>query len=156
MRGRLEEIAEDGEVKAKVKKLTCFCGIDTLTAVSIVSEVGDFMRFSRAWDFANFVGLSVGEHSSGCRERRLGITKSGNCYLRRLFAESVKSIKRTNVRFKKSKRLLDRQKGNDPKVIAYADRCRYRLKHKMMSLENRGKSANVASTAAARELACFV
>ena len=63
--GRLEEIPEYGEVKAKVKKLTCFCGIDTLTAVSIVSEVGDFMRFSRAWDFANFVGLSVGEHSSG-------------------------------------------------------------------------------------------
>ena len=63
--GRLDEIAEYGEVKAKVKKLTCFCGIDTLTAVSIVSEVGDFMRFSRAWDFDNFVGLSVGEHSSG-------------------------------------------------------------------------------------------
>ena len=153
---RLEEIAKDEEVEAKVKKLICFCGIDTLTAVSIVSEVGDFMRFARAWDFANFVGLSVGERSSGGKERHLGITKSGNCYLRRLFTESAKSIKKTNVKFKKSKRLLDRQKGNDPKVIAYADKCRYRLKHKMMNLENRGKASNVASTAAARELACFV
>lgn len=153
---RLEEIAKDEEVEAKVKKLICFCGIDTLTAVSIVSEVGDFMRFARAWDFANFVGLSVGEHSSGGNEKHLGITKSGNCYLRRLFTESAKSIKKTNVKFKKSKRLLDRQKGNDPKIIAYADKCRYRLKHKMMNLENRGKASNVASTAAARELACFV
>ena len=153
---RLEEIAKDEEVEAKVKKLICFCGIDTLTAVSIVSEVGDFMRFARAWDFANFVGLSVGEHSSGGNEKHLGITKSGNCYLRRLFTESAKSIKKTNVKFKKSKRLLDRQKGNDPKVIAYADKCRYRLKHKMMNLESRGKASNVASTAAARELACFV
>ena len=153
---RLEEIAKDEEVEAKVKKLICFCGIDTMTAVSIVSEVGDFMRFARAWDFANFVGLSVGEHSSGGNEKHLGITKSGNCYLRRLFTESAKSIKKTNVKFKKSKRLLDRQKGNDPKVIAYADKCRYRLKHKMMNLENRGKASNVASTAAARELACFV
>ena len=153
---RLEEIAKDEEVEVKVKKLICFCGIDTLTAVSIVSEVGDFMRFARAWDFANFVGLSVGERSSGGKERHLGITKSGNCYLRRLFMESAKSIKKTNVKFKKSKRLLDRQKGNDPKIIAYADKCRYRLKHKMMNLENRGKASNVASTAAARELACFV
>ena len=70
--------------------------------------------------------------------------------------ESAKSIKKTNVKFKKSKRLLDRQKGNAPKIIAYADKCRYRLKHKMMNLENRGKASNVASTAAARELACFV
>ena len=153
---RLEEIAKDEEVEAKIKKLICFCGIDTLTAVSIVSEVGDFMRFARAWDFANFVGLSVGEHSSGGNEKHLGITKSGNCYLRRLFTESAKSIKKTNVKFKKSKRLLDRQKGNAPKIIAYADKCRYRLKHKMMNLENRGKASNVASTAAARELACFV
>ena len=153
---RLDEIADDEEVGAKVKKLICFCGIDTLTAVSIVSEVGDFMRFGRAWDFSNFVGLTVGEDSSGQREKKLGITKSGNCYLRRLFTESAKSIKRTNVKFSKSKRLLARQEGNDPKVIAYADKCRYRLKHKMLNLENRGKAANVASTAAARELACFV
>mgnify|MGYP002622115716 CR=1 FL=1 len=153
---RLEEISMDEEVAPKVKKLVCFSGIDTLSAVSIVSEVGDFMRFARAWDSANFVGLSVGEHSSGCKERRLGITKSGNCYLRRLFTESAKSIKRTGVRFKKSRRVLKRQEGNDPDVIAYADKCRYRLKHKMMRLESRGKHANVASTAAARELACFV
>ena len=153
---RLEETACDEEVGTKVKKLVCFCGIDTLTAVSIVSEVGDFSRFARAWDFANFVGLSVGEHSSGQKERHLGITKSGNCYLRRLLTESAKSIKKTSVRFRKSKKLLKRQEGNDPAVIAYADKCRYRLRHKMMSLENRGKPANVASTAAARELACFV
>ena len=153
---RLEEISMDEDVAPKVRKLVCFSGIDTLTAVSIVSEVGDFMRFARAWDFANFVGLSIGEHSSGGKERHLGITKSGNCYLRRLFTESAKSIKRTSVRFNKSKNLLKRQEGNDSNVIAYADKCRYRLRHKMMSLENRGKHANVASTAAARELACFV
>ena len=70
--------------------------------------------------------------------------------------ESAKSLKKTSMKSKKSKRLIDRQQGNDSRVIAYADKCRYRLKYKMMSLENRGKAANVASTAAARELACFV
>lgn len=153
---RLAEIAKDDEVAPKVKKLICFSGIDILTAVSIVSEVGDFNRFARAWDFSNFVGLTVGEHSSGKTERRTGITKSGNKYLRRLFTESAKSIKKTAIKFKKSKRLRSRQEGNDPNVIAYADKCRYRLRHRMLDLENRGKAPNVASTAAARELACFV
>lgn len=153
---RLEEIAGDGEVKEKVEKLVCFCGIDTLTAISIVSEVGDFSRFSRAWDFSNFVGLTVGERSSGCRERHTGITKSGNVYLRKLLTESAKSIKRSNARGEKSKRLRMRQEGQRPEVIAYADKCRLRLKRKMQHLEMKGKAANVASTAGARELACFV
>ena len=108
------------------------------------------------WDFSNFVGLTVGEDSSGQREKKLGITKSGNRYLRRLFTESAKSIKKTNPRGEKSKRLIKRQEGQDPKVIAYADKCRMRLRNKMFRLEMRGKLPNVASTAAARELACFV
>ena len=153
---RLEEIACDDAIAEKVKKLLCFCGIDTVSAVSIVSEVGDFNRFARAWDFSNFIGLTVGENSSGDRFGRLGITKSGNSYLRSLLTECVKSIKRSNTKGKKSHRLKTRQEGNDPKVIEYADKCRYRLKSKMLHLESKGKHTNVASTAVAREMACFI
>ena len=153
---RLDEICEDEEVKTKVSKLVCFCGIDRLSAISIVSEVGDFMRFGKAWHFSNFVGLTVGEDSSGGREKMLGIMKAGNVYLRRLLIESVKSIKRSNPRGEKSRRLLERQEGNSPEIIAYADKCRYRLKKRLFHLESRGKHANVATTAAARELACFI
>lgn len=87
---------------------------------------------------------------------KLGITKVGNCYLRRLLTESAKSIKKSCPQAKKSKRLEDRQKGKDPLVIAYADKCRIRIKNKIKHLEDRGKNANVATTAAARELACFI
>ena len=152
----LEEIADDSTVRSNVCKLKCICGIDTLTAVSIVTEVGDFDRFGRAWDFTNYVGLTIGESSSGGHEKKLGITKSGNRYLRRLLTESAKSIKRSNCRGEKSKRLLERQQGQDARVIAYADKCKARLKSKIKRLEMRGKACNVASTAAARELACFV
>lgn len=153
---RLEEIADDSTVRSNVCKLKCICGIDTLTAVSIVTEVCDFDRFGRAWDFTNYVGLTIGESSSGGHEKKLGITKSGNRYLRRLLTESAKSIKRSNCRGEKSKRLLERQQGQDARVIAYADKCKARLKSKIKRLEMRGKACNVASTAAARELACFV
>ena len=45
----------------------------------------------------------------------------------------------------------------NPEIIAYADKCRQKIKHRMTNLEIRnGKNANVATTAGARELACFV
>jgi len=153
---RLKEIAQEKVVKEKVDKLVCFSGIETLTAVTIVSTVGDFNRFSSAYHFSKYLGLTCKEDSSGGRERRLGITKSGSKNLRRLLVESAKSIKKTNLKGKKSRRLLERQQGKDPLVVAYADKCRYRIRHKIAHLELRGKSANVATTAAARELACFI
>ena len=153
---RIEEIAKDSAIKEKVEKLVCFCGIETLTAVTIAAEIGDFNRFKKAYHFANYIGFGWAEDSSGKKEKVLGMSKCGNINIRRLLTESAKSIKKTNSRGKKSKRLIDRQKGKDPQVIAYADRCRYRLKNKMIHLECRGKHSNVSSTAAARELACFI
>lgn len=65
-------------------------------------------------------------------------------------------MKLSNPRGEKSKRLLDRQKLKDPAVIAYADKCWYRLKNKILHLKMKGKPTNVAATAAAREMACFI
>ena len=118
--------------------------------------MGDFHRFPTAQHFSSYLGLTPGEHSSGNSQHSLGITKAGNCYLRRLLIEAVKSIKRSNPRGEKSRRLIERQEGNSPEIIAYADKCRYRLKKKIVHLESRGKHANVATTAAAREFACFI
>lgn len=153
---RLKEIAEDKDVKEKVDKLVCFCGIETLSALVIVSKIGDFNRFTKAYHFSNYIGLTCGEDSSGQKEKHLGITKTGDKEIRRILTESAKSLKLSNPRGEKSKRLLDRQKLKDPAVIAYADKCRYRLKNKILHLEMKGKPANVAATAAAREMACFI
>ena len=76
--------------------------------------------------------------------------------MRWLLTECAKSLKKTNLRGEKSKRLLERQKGKDPNIVAYADKCRRRLRGKIAHLEMKGKNSNVATTAAARELACFV
>ena len=153
---RLKEIAEDKDVKDKVDKLVCFSGIETVAAVTIVSKVGDFNRFAKAYHFSNYLGLTCGENSSGQKEKHLGITKSGDRELRRLLTECAKSIKLTSPMGTKSKRIIERQKGKDPMVIAYADKCRRRLRIKIAYLERNGKSANVATTAAAREFACFI
>ena len=153
---RLEEISQDSAIKHKIDRLVCFSGIDTVTAVSIAAEIGNFDRFRRAFDFVKNLGLVPAEWSSGGSKNGLGITKAGNGYVRKLLIESAKSIKNTSPKGKKSKRLEERQKGMSTDVIAYADRCRYRLKSRMTHLEMKGKHPNVATVAAARELACFI
>ncbi|MGN1189675.1 MAG: IS110 family transposase [Candidatus Ornithospirochaeta sp.] len=152
----IEEIANSERYKDKVGKLVCFAGIQTHTALSMVCEVGDFTRFPTAEQFSSYLGLCPGQESSGKTVRYGGITKCGNSRLRLLLIEAVKGIKRSNPYSRKSKRLLLRQQGQSPAVIAYADKGSKRIKQKMTSLEKKGKAANVAATAGARELACFI
>ena len=49
-------------------------GIDTLTALALVAEIGDFKRFRTAEELMAFVGLVPSEHSSGERRRQGSIT----------------------------------------------------------------------------------
>jgi hypothetical protein len=70
--------------------------------------------------------------------------------------EAAQSYTRGAVGYK-SKNLKQRQNGNTPQVIAYADKANERLRRKFyrMTLKN-GSKRNVAATAIARELACFM
>ena len=140
----------------KVKKLSCMIGIRTHTALALIVETGDFSRFAKAGQYAAFLGLVPGEHSSSDDRNQLGITKAGNTHLRRLLTEAAQCYGRGRIGYK-SKQLKERQAGNSPKVIAYADKANERLRRKFyrMVLKN-NKRHNVAVAAIARELACFV
>ena len=153
---RIAELAGRDRYKEDVSKLSCFLGITTHTALSVIVETGDFRRFSNARQYAAYLGLVPGEHSSGDDKNRLGITKAGNRHLRMLLIESAQCYGRGNIGYK-SKALKARQEGNDPKVIAYADRASERLRRRYYKLVlSKGKRANVAKAAVARELACFI
>ena len=152
---KIEEFSKNERYAENVSKLRCFAGIDTHSAMVMVTEIGDYSRFPSAETFASYLGLTPGEHSSGKSAIRTGITKAGNAHCRRILCESANSLARSNP-YKKSKRLLSRQKGMDPDVIAYADRGTSRIKKKFFRLKENGKQTNVAKAACARELACFV
>jgi len=72
---QIDALAAEGWWAPLVAKLRCVRGIDTLTAVGVVCEIGDFGRFRRAEEFASFVGLVPSEHSSGDKRRAGSITK---------------------------------------------------------------------------------
>lgn len=152
---RIEELAAQEKYAEKVKKLGCFLGIQTHTALSLIVETGDFKRFAKGNIYAAYLGLAPGENSSGSKTKRTSLSKTGNSHLRKLLVEGAEGICKGTVGHK-SKALRARQKGNTEKTIAYADKANVRLRSRYYKFIRQGKARNVAIAAIARELACFV
>jgi transposase len=149
----IAEAAETGPWRELVAKLRCLRGIDTLTALGLAVEIGDFSRFGTAQELMAFVGLVPSEHSSGERRRQGSITKVGNSHVRRLLVESAWHARR---RPKVGYELARRQRGQDTLVIERAWRCQQRLYSRWQRMAGRGKLQQKIVVACARELAGFV
>lgn len=150
---RIEEMARSERYRSMVDRLRCLRGVDYLTSMAFICEIGDFRRFPSAESFMAYLGLVPGEHSSGEKRHQGGITKSGNSHLRRLLIESGWHYRHQPV---PGKRLRSRRAGQAPEIIAYADRAARRLNKKFTRLVFKGKPRQVAVTAVARELAGFI
>lgn len=149
----IAELATDGPHAALIGRLRCMRGIDTLTAVGLVAETGDFNRFQTAEQFMSFCGLVPSERSSGESRRQGSITKAGSAHARRLLIEaSWNSRRRPTVSYE----LARRQSGQDPAAIERAWRCQQRLHRRWQRMAGRGKPHPKIVVACARELAGFV
>lgn len=149
----IRETAEQQPWCELVARLRCLRGIDTLTALGLVTEIGDFARFQTAEQFMAFVGLVPSERSSGEKRRQGSITKVGNSHVRRLLVESAWHARR---RPRVSYELTRRQRDQDPVVLDRAWRCQQRLYHRWQRMTGRGKPPQKIVVACARELAGFV
>ena len=146
-------LAADPAFAPLVGRLRCLRGIDTLSALGVVAEVGDFKRFPTAEEFMSFVGLVPSERSSGERRQQGSITKAGNAHVRRLLIEAAWSARQ---RPQVGERLAARQREQDPLVRARAWRCQQRLYRRWRRMAARGKPQQKIVVACARELAGFV
>ncbi len=136
----------------QVARLRCLRGIDTLSAVGLCAEIGDFERFARAEQLMSYIGLVPCESTTG-QQRRLGaITKTGSGHARRLLVEAAWHYRKTPAIGKK---LTDRQDGQPPQAIAVAWSAQRRLHRTWTRLEARSKRRTIIAVAAARELAGF-
>ena len=153
LEAEIARIAADGPHTALIARLRCLRGIDTLTAVGLVCEVGDFTRFKTAEQFMSFVGLVPSERSSGEARRQGSITKAGSAHARRLLVESAwNSRRRPTVGYE----LARRHRDQDPEVLERAWRCQQRLHRRWQRMAGRGKPHQKIVVACARELAGFV
>ena len=74
------------------QRLQSIPGIGPMTATALVAAVGDARQFARGRDLAASLGLTPGQHSSGGKERLLGITKRGDSYLRTLLVHGARAV----------------------------------------------------------------
>jgi transposase len=136
-----------------VGRLRCLRGIDTLSAVGLCAEVGDFGRFSHPRQLASYLGLVPREDSSGERRRQGAITKAGSRHARRLLVEAAWHYRRPP---RVSAALAGRQAGQDPRAVDLSWRAQRRLHGRWRRLETeRGKRATLTAIAVARELSGF-
>ncbi len=136
----------------QVGRLRCLRGVDTLSAVGLCAEIGDFERFARPGKLMSYVGLVPCESTTG-QQRRLGaITKTGSGHARRLLVEASWDYRsRPSV----GRALTDRQQSQPPEAIAVSWSAQQRLYRTWTRLEARAKRRTIIAVAAARELAGF-
>lgn len=141
---RLDEIARDERWAWQVQKLRAFRGIQTLTALGLISEIGDFARFSHPRELASWLGITPTEYSSGDSQHRGHITKAGNRHARRLLVEAAWHYRHP-----------PRRPASGP-VTDRAWNAQIRLHHRYRHLIAHGKRPTVTTVAIARELAAFI
>jgi transposase len=136
----------------QVGRLRCLRGIDTLTAVGLCAEIGDFERFARPGQLMSYVGLVPSESTTGQQRRQGSITKTGSGHARRLLVEAAWHYRKHPAIGKK---LSDRQDGQPAQAVAIAWSAQQRLYRTWTRLEKRAKRRTIIAVAAARELAGF-
>lgn len=79
---------------ARAKRLMAVPGIGPLTATAMLATVADPHHFGSGRDLAANLGLVPHQHSSGGKERLLGISKRGDAYLRTLLIHGARAALR--------------------------------------------------------------
>ena len=145
--------ATEGLHAPVIQALQSLRGVATITATSLVAEIGSFKRFTSAKQFMSYVGLIPSEYSSGESRRQGKITKTGNKHVRRLLIEAAWSYRYQPAVKGELKR---RQEGQSAVVQAISWKAQNRLHKKYFRLLSRGKESGKVVTAVARELAGFI
>ena len=149
----LAAIAQTDPWRDPVAWLTSFRGIGVRTALGLLAEIGDFRRFASARELMSFLGLTVTEYSSGDRQHRGHLTKTGNRHARRLLIEAAWHYQHPARQPARAATLAEHV---PPAVSARAWQAQIRLHHRHRHLTSHGKRSTVATAAVARELAGFI
>jgi transposase len=148
----LRQCAATSSQAALISALQALRGIGFLSAVTIVAEAGDLRRFASAPQFMAYAGAVPSEASSGGKQHRGPITKTGNSQLRHVFGEAAhhaRHVPRVGGTLKQRQAELPRS------IVELAWRAQLRLHHRYRHLGSR-IGRHKALTAVARELAGFV
>ena len=128
-------------------------GIDTLAAMTILAEIGDFTRFEHPKKLMSYLGLTPSEYSSSTKRRQGAITKAGNNSARRILVECAWSYR---YPARKTKHIKHKEKDASVHAKEVAWKAQTRLCTRYQQLVQSGKNKNQIIVAIARELVGFI
>ena len=92
-----EKLQAMGQAHPQGQRLQAIPGVGPLTATAILAAVPDAAHFKNGRQLAAWLGLVPREHSTGGKPRLLGISKRGDCYLRKLLVHGARATLRWAV-----------------------------------------------------------
>jgi transposase len=128
-------------------------GVGLITATTLVAELGDLSRFRSPRELMAYAGLVPSEHSSGPRQRRGGVTKTGNAHVRHVVVEAAWHYRHAPGLSGPLKR---RQAGQPAPIQALSWQAQGRLHRRYRRLLARGKPKPKVIVAIGRELLGFI
>ncbi len=150
---QMRQAVEGWSLAPVITGLMALRGVDIITAMTVVAELGDISRFDSPRQLMAHLGLVPSEHSSGSRRQRGGITKTGNGHARRVLIEASWCYR---LPARKTAHFRRRAEKASETVQAIAWKAQKRLCKRYWYLINKGKLPVEACTAVARELSGFI
>jgi transposase len=154
---RLEQairlVVPDWSLAEVVTALMAMRGLDLISAVTFLAEIGDLSRFRTPTELMAYLGLVPSESSTGNTVKRGPITKAGNRRARRMLVECAWCYQHPPRVGQAKQQKVD---AAPPAVREIAWKAQCRLHRRYRALTRRGKLKTVAITAVARELAGFI
>lgn len=150
---KIKLLSEQEPFQKPVRYLRAFRGIETYTAMVLVTELGDIRRFPTPRKLMAYTGLVPSVHQSGNSGNKAGsITKTGNSHLRHVLIQAAWNYAKKPCR---SRKLRARQKGAPAWLLEHTDKAQKRLYsryHHLCATRDR----KTAVVAVARELIGFI
>ena len=149
----LDTLVPSSRCATAVDRLRCLRGIDTLSALGLCVEIGEWERFAHPDQLSAYLGIVPSEQTSGSQRRQGAITKAGSSHARRLLIEASYHYRRPPA---VGQLLERRQHGQPSQVINIAWTAQRRLNARWRQLKDARKKPNgIVAVAVARELAAF-
>lgn len=81
------------------QQLMTIPGIGLITATALIASIGNASCFENGRQLSAWLGLVPRQHSSGGKDKLLGISKRGNIYLRTLLIQGARAVLNSKIRF---------------------------------------------------------
>ena len=120
-----DEFASRAKNDERARRLATIPGIGVLNATALSAAIGDGRTLARGRDLAAWLGLVPRQITTGGKPRLAGITKRGNCYLRKLLIHGARAALPNFQERDAARRMVARASGphaQNAAVVALANK----------------------------------